>query len=127
MGAMVLHLPNQQKKTVYRSASLAGPPFCLNELFSKRHVANIINLIDRTIAHAPFLKALEEDEFRAIGGEWYFQVLNFGVTPETVVNDHFFQMITDIIKQIIHTRGDVLIHCVSGEHDTGIIFAILQK
>ncbi|RUR08911.1 hypothetical protein [Legionella sp. km772] len=127
MGAMVVNLPNKQKKIVYRSASLAGSPFCLNELVSKRQVNTIVNLIARPIAHAQFLQALEEDEFRSIGGASYFHVLNYGVTPDTIVNAQFFQLITTIIKQILHTKGDVLIHCVSGEHDTGIIFAILQK
>ena len=127
MGAMVLHLPNQEKKIIYRSASLAGSPFCLYELYSKRQVTTIINLIDRTIGHAQFLKALEEDEFRSIGGEWYVQVFHYGVEPGTTVDAQFFAVITDIIKQIIHAKGDVLIHCLSGEHDTGVIFAILQK
>ena len=127
-GASIFFLPNHEKKIVYRSANLAGSPLCLYTLVNKYHVKTIINLISTETGHGPQLKILEESLFQTIGGQNYIHILNYQVTPGiTIINDNLFQNITNIIKQIINTDGDVLVHCLAGAHDTGTVFGIMQK
>ena len=127
IGASIVNFPNNKTKTVYRSAYLALAPLCMQELH-QRHVDTIINLYGGHLGFSPELSALEKTQFKTMGGKTYIQILNFEV-DHVKQNQlpHLNNTIAEIINYIIHSNGDVLIHCMAGEHNTSVIFGVLHK
>lgn len=127
IGASVFSLGPTLQKTIYRSANLAQSPTCLDELVKQRKVTTIINLYSGTFANAQTLNALEQNEFQSAGGESYVSINNFMVDAKRMTMNELNQRIASIIKFIVNSNDNVLIHCLVGENDTGVIFGVLQK
>ena len=122
---MITHSFFHRAKKIYRSAYLATSPLCITSL-KKNGVSTIINLYSGNSGYAKQLLTLERqiaksnriDNYIAIDGFQYDAPI-----PLAKMN----AKITTILKKIIHAPNDVLIHCYAGEHDTGVIFGIVNK
>lgn len=127
IGGSIFTISPKVKKTIYRSANLAQSPRCLDELVNQRKVTTIINLYSGTYANAQILNALEQNEFQTVGGDSYVLINNFMVDTDQMALSELNQRIASIIKLMVNTPDNVLIHCLVGENDTGVIFGVLQK
>lgn len=128
MGGSLIKLPGGKNKIVYRSANLAGAPLCINSLVKRRQVTLIMDLYAGKLGYSEQLTALEKAIFKESGGQIYTQPLDFySVDVKPAVQRIINKEIVRIIHNIIREEGNVLVHCLTGEHDTGVIFGILQK
>ncbi|CDZ75913.1 Protein tyrosine/serine phosphatase [Legionella massiliensis] len=128
LGATVLNLPGNKHKIVYRSANLAGAPLCMKSLVEQRQVHTIVNLYSGKRGYNRELVALEKAVFNDVGGKEYIQIQDFFTTHvEPSQIPALNKQIAQIAKTIANSEGNVLVHCLVGEHDTGVIFGVLQK
>lgn len=125
LGGITINFPHNGKKIVYRSAYLAASPMCIAEL-SKSGVTTVVNLYSGKLAYAPQMLPLEQAIFKRNGTKKYIQIDGFMVNSSTALAELNAKMVT-IMKLIEKAKGNVLIHCDSGEHDTGVVFAVLNK
>jgi hypothetical protein len=121
---------NSNKKRIYRSGYLTYSPACIKEL-SENNLKLVINISytgdneDNKENHYNINNLLtnaEKDQFSFFGVKNYYK---FNI-------DKFHQFyddneIANIITYIKYYTGDILIHCYSGIHRTGMIFGIIQK
>ena len=127
-GASIINFPNNNTKIVYRSANLGMSPLCIKELHDQRDVETIIKLYSGLFGYSPQLSALEMRVFQNVGGKTYMQILDYEVDHlEQNQIEGLNKQIAEIISYIRYSKGNVLIHCLVGEHDTGVIFGVLQK
>lgn len=124
-----IKFPSGQKE-VYRSAMLAYSPDTLKELVQERNVRTIIHLSNKPTVDQQAWTQREKLIFQELGGklENYIHVLDF----DYIFNDDDElqggqKKVVDIIHLIEKSEGNVLIHCLGGEHKTEIVFEIMQK
>ncbi|AHE66317.1 protein tyrosine/serine phosphatase [Legionella oakridgensis ATCC 33761 = DSM 21215] len=125
LGGIKVLFPGNTK-SVYRSAYLAGSPMCIQSL-SKAGIKTVINLYSGRRGYAEHLYPLESTIFKANGVPDYIRIDHYMVDSSHQSLDKFNRKITEIIKKIAMAKGNVLIHCYAGEHDTGVIFGVLNK
>lgn len=117
-------------KEVYRSAILSENIALLSELVKERNVKTIVVLTSSKLFDTTPWLDKERKIFAALGGEHFLQILDFDShfdindSKEVEKNN---RIITSIIKLIANTDGNVLIHCLGGEHKTELVFEIMQK
>lgn len=112
------------KKEVYRSAILSENIALLSELVKKRNVKTIVVLTSSNIFNiTPWLDK-ERSIFAALGGAQFLHILDFDSNSEVSQNN---TTIASIIKLIANANGNVLIHCLGGEHKTELVFEAMQK
>jgi|GEM_PF-1861455 hypothetical protein len=126
LGAVKILFRNGERKTVYRSAYLAGSPLCIHAL-SKRKIQTVVNLYSGHLGYAAHMHSLEAAIFKANGVRHYLRINNYMVDALRLPQKKLNNKIANIIKKIITAKGNVLIHCYTGEHDTGVIFGVLNK
>ncbi len=126
IGGSVVNFPNQSK-VVYRSANLGGSPLCLQELHQIRKVDTIFNLSNSPIGHQSQQTMLEENLFESLGGDAYVKIFNIALQPQSKITKEYYLNVAKVIHYINDAQGNVLIHCLAGEHVTGVIFGVMQK
>jgi hypothetical protein len=117
-------------KEVYRSAILSENIALLSELVKERNVNTIIILTTSKIFDiTPWLDK-ERSIFAALGGMQFLHILDFdshfNIQNESEVRQ-VNAIIASIIKLIANANGNVLIHCLGGEHKTELVFEAMQK
>jgi hypothetical protein len=129
ISGSIIHFPSGNKH-VYRSAMLAYSPETLKELMQERGVTTIFHLSNKKTVNQKAWTDKEKEYFFSQGGkpENYIHILDF----DYVFNDEdeLFggqKKVAEIIRQIEKSEGNVLIHCLGGEHKTELIFEIMQK
>jgi len=116
------------KKVVYRSAILNKSPLCLTDLVKYKNVKTIINLYDGPFLDEETYPYEESQIFKKAGGEVYSQMMDFTDHYKNEIDEKQVDTnITNIVKLINSSPGNVLIHCVGGWHRTGVVFGVLQK
>jgi hypothetical protein len=127
LGGIVVKFPSGIK-TIYRSAMLSEDPKCLWNLVKQRNVMNIVNVYrEKYFDMTPWIKR-EKDLFRIAGGKNYlhFDNLDYNYkTPEQ--KDLLINQVAEIIHTIEQLEGNVVIHCLGGEHLTSIVFGTIGK
>jgi phosphotransferase system IIB component len=117
-------------KEVYRSAILSENIALLSELIKERNVKTIIVLTSSKLFDTSSWIDKERTIFAALGGEHFIHILDFDShfdmkdRKEVERNN---SIITSIIKLIANSSGNVLIHCLGGEHKTEMVFEAMQK
>jgi len=118
------------KKEVYRSAILSENIALLSELVKKRNVKTIVVLTSSKIFDiTPWLDK-ERSIFAALGGAQFLHILDFDGNFDIQNDSKVRQVnttIASIIKLIANANGNVLIHCLGGEHKTELVFEAMQK
>lgn len=124
-----IHFPSGSKD-VYRSAMLAFSPETLKELIKERGVKTIIHLSNKKTVNQKLWTQIEKEHFTSLGGKIdnYVHILDFDYLFND--EDELFQgqkKVAEIIHLIEQSEGNVLIHCLGGEHKTELIFETMQK
>lgn len=130
LGGIKVVFPDGKTKIVYRSAYLVGAPLCIHAL-SMLGVKTVINLYSGNYAYAHALKHLEKAIFNENGVPYYIHdhsfnvmhVVDFQKKNQQALNSE----VVKIIGKIRSAKGNVLIHCYVGEHESAIIFGVLNK
>lgn len=129
ISGSVIHFPSGDKH-VYRSAMLAFSPDTLQELVTERNVKTIIHLSNKKTVNQALWTHKEKAIFIQLGGKLqnYIHIKDF----DYIFNDDDEltsgkEKVAEIIHLIEKCEGNVLIHCLGGEHKTGLIFEIMQK
>lgn len=125
LGGIKVKFPGQKSKIVYRSSYLAGAPLCIQSL-AFNGVKTIINLYDGNKGYAQQLYQIELVLAKENDIENYTLIRDYLVNQD-VSYSKLNQKIIEVIHDIANAKGDVLIHCYTGEHDTGVIFGVLNK
>ena len=116
------------EKIVYRSSLLNKNKQCLKALTQEHNVLTIVNLYNGNFTDQETVTYQELQAFTKDGGETYIKFLNLN---DIYHNKQEFELlqnkVTDVIKLIANTDGNVLIHCYGGMHRTGIVFGVIQK
>lgn len=129
ISGSIIHFSSGPKH-VYRSAMLAFSPETIRELMEERGVKTIIHLSNKKTVDQKTWTQKEKEHFFKFGGspKNYLHVLDF----DYVFNDEDElsggqQKVAEIVERIEKSEGNVVIHCLGGEHKTELIFEILQK
>lgn len=129
ISGSIIHFPTGDKH-VYRSAMLAYSPDTIKELVEERGVKTIIHLSNKDTVNQAEWTRKEQHHFFKLGGqpENYIHILDFDYVfnDEDELHEGQFK-VAEIINLIEKSEGNVLIHCLGGEHKTEIIFEIMQK
>jgi len=131
ISGSVIHFPKGEKH-VYRSAMLAYSPDTIKELMKERGVSSIFHLSNTDIVDQVAWTEKEKSLFREFGGvdENYHHIMGFSYKNAFEDSEELLKVrkkVADIIHLIEGKPGNVLIHCLGGEHKTGLIFEIMQK
>lgn len=135
LGVNIFHFPNKDL-IVYRSSILTGNIRCLKELIEISGVRYIIYLKnDSTDHHFNFIEPEHIREKR-----YFDQLVLDKENNQYIIIDFVNRKIKSIeekqemikrVSEIIHLiyglDAPILIHCLGGEHKTGIIYGIMQK
>lgn len=117
-------------KHVYRSAILAENIALLSELVKTRNVKSIVVLTNSKIFDIKPWIEKERLIFATLGGINFIHILDLdshlNINNKLEVQNTYIT-ITSIIKIIANTDGNVLIHCLGGEHKTEMVFEVMQK
>ena len=129
ISGSIVKFKNGQKE-VYRSAILSENIALLSELVKKRNVKTIVVLTSSKIFDiTPWLDK-ERSIFAALGGTQFLHILDFdshfNIQNESEVR-RVNATIASIVKLIAGADGNVLIHCLGGEHKTELVFEAMQK
>lgn len=117
-------------KEVYRSAILTENIALLSELVKDRNVKTILVLTNSKLFDTTPWLDKERKIFATLGGEHFLQILDFDShfdmkdKKEVEKNN---KIIASITKLIANANGNVLIHCLGGEHKTEMVFEAMQK
>ena len=129
ISGSIIHFPNGDKH-VYRSAMLAYSPETIKELMEERGVKTIIHLSNKKTVDQKAWTAQEKEIFFKLGGKQknYIHILDF----DYIFNDNDElaggqKKVAEIIRKIEQAEGNVVIHCLGGEHKTELIFEVMQK
>jgi hypothetical protein len=129
LSGSIIHFPSGTKH-VYRSAMLAYSPETLKELMKERAVTTVFHLSNKKTVNQKAWTNKEKEHFFSLGGkpENYIHILDF----DYIFNDEDEliggqKKVAEIIQQIEKSEGNVLIHCLGGEHKTELIFEVMQK
>lgn len=121
---------NKAPKDIYRSAILSESIALLSELVKNRKVKSIVVLTNSKIFNiAPWIDK-ERSAFATLGGSQFIHILDFDCDfdfKNVVEVDLARNKVASIIKMIANANGNVLIHCLGGEHRTEVIFEVMQK
>lgn len=117
-------------KQVYRSAILSENLALLSELVRERGVKTILVLTNSRILDIVPLIEKERSAFSILGGTLFIHILDFDSHID--INNieevqYTYARIASIIKLIDNSDGNVLIHCLGGEHKTEMVFEVMQK
>ena len=117
-------------KKIYRSAILSENLALLSELVKERNIKSIVVLTNSKIFDiAPMIKK-ERDFFSVLGGKQFNHVLNFHCDFDFNDKKEVKKAqgkVASIIKLIENSDGDVLIHCLGGEHRSEVVFEVMQR
>lgn len=129
ISGSIIRFKNGQKE-VYRSAILSENIALLSELVKKRNVKTIVVLTSSKIFDiTPWLDK-ERSIFAALGGTQFLHILDFDSHFNIQNASEVLQVnatIASIVKLIANADGNVLIHCLGGEHKTELVFEAMQK
>jgi len=127
LGGIIAKFPSGIK-TIYRSAMLSEDPKCLWNLVKQRDVTNIINVYkEKHFDMTPWIKR-EKDLFRIAGGKNYLHFDNLDYKYKTPKQKELLvDQVTEIIHAIENSEGNIVIHCLGGEHLTSIVFGTICK
>ncbi len=129
ISGSIIRFKNGQKE-VYRSAILSENIALLSELVEKRNVKTIVILTTSKIFDiTPWLDK-ERSIFAALGGTQFLHILDFESNVNIQNASEVYQAnatIASIVKLIANANGNVLIHCLGGEHKTELVFESMQK
>ncbi|MFK7974345.1 MAG: hypothetical protein AB8B66_05745 [Rickettsiaceae bacterium] len=121
-------------KDVYRSAVLHSSIPCLKELVQNRGVRHIVHFEIPFLGDNKFKGELWQDTEKR-----YFEQLaeNLGDITYTNITEYDYKnespgtivkRVAEIIRKIqALDDGAILIHCLGGEHKTGIVYGVMQK
>jgi hypothetical protein len=121
---------NKAPKDVYRSAILSENIALLSELVKTRNVKSIVVLTNSKIFNiAPWIDK-EKAVFAVLGGTQFIHILDFDCDfdfKNSIEVQVARNKVRSIIQIIANVNGNVLIHCLGGEHRTEVIFEVMQK
>jgi hypothetical protein len=129
ISGSIINFKNSSKE-VYRSAILSENLALLSELVKKRGVTSIVVLTNSKIFNIIPLINKERDFFTVLGGKQFNHILDFHCDFDFNNKDEVTLAegkVTKIINLIANTDGNVLIHCLGGEHKTELVFEVMQK
>lgn len=120
--------PDGSKKEIYRSAYLFNSPRALQELVQERGVTTLINFHNTNrFDQTPWIE-IEKNLFLTFGGINYIYIPDFNYKFNNEAEKQaVFDKITFILNLIQQAPGNVLFHCMGGEHRSGIIYGILHR
>jgi hypothetical protein len=129
ISGSVIYFPSG-KKDIYRSAMLAYSPDTLKELMEERGVKTVFHLSNKKTVDQQAWTQKEKEYFLSLGGklENYVHIKDFDYLFND--EDELYsgqQKVAEIIEQIEKSEGNVVIHCLGGEHKTELIFEVMQK
>lgn len=130
LGGISVTFPNGVKKNVYRSAFLIGAPRCIDSLANEAKVKTVINFYSGSLGFNTEARALEQAIYNNSGVQNYIYIHDYQTNDYNPSPEYAKQInakIVAIIKKIQNSPGNVLIHCETGEHNTGVIFGVLNK
>ena len=120
--------PDGFVREIYRSSHLAESPEGLRELIQERGVGTLINLHQTDKFDMRPWTEKEKDHFYTFGGKEYIHVTDFNYRFRYVPEKQLaIDKIVHIVNLIKAGKGNVLIHCMGGEHKSGIVFAVLRR
>jgi len=117
-------------KKIYRSAILSENLALLSELVKKKDVKSIVVLTNSKIFDITPLINKEQEFFSVLGGKQFNHILNFDCDFDFKDSNEVQKAqikVTSIIKLIANTEGNVLIHCLGGEHRSEVVFEVMQR
>lgn len=118
------------QKDIYRSAILSENIALLSELVKERRVQSLVVITNSNIFDiVPWLNK-ERSVFSALGGSQFIHILDFDDRSHSQDNSEIQYMqhkIASIIRLVANAKGNVLIHCLGGEHKTELIFEVMQR
>jgi hypothetical protein len=117
-------------KEVYRSAILSENIALLSELVKQRDVKSIIVLTNSKIFNIAPLINKEREFFIVLGGKQFNHILDFDCDFDHNNKSEVQKAqvkVASIIKLIATSEGNILIHCLGGEHRSEVVFEIMQR
>jgi len=125
----IINFKNSTKE-VYRSAILSENLALLSELVKKRGVKAIVVLTNSKIFNIIPLINKERDFFTVLGGRQFNHILDFHCDFDFNNKDEVELAegkVVAIINLIANADGNVLIHCLGGEHRSEVVFEVMQR
>lgn len=120
--------PDGTTKEIYRSGYLGDCPEAMKELVQERKIETLINFHHTTKFDPTIWVETEKALFKACGGKNYIYITDFDYNFKNESEKRqVMKKITSIITLIRECEGNVLFHCMGGEHRSGIIYGILHK
>lgn len=120
----------EKPKKIYRSAILSENLSLLSELVKKRNVKSIVVLTNSKIFDIMPMINKEREFFSVLGGRQFNHVLDFNCDFDFGNKNEVEEArgkVRSIIKLIENSEGDVLIHCLGGEHRSEVVFEVMQR
>tara|TARA_B110000503_G_C7169209_1_gene423458 strand:- start:4633 stop:5361 length:729 start_codon:yes stop_codon:yes gene_type:complete len=117
-------------KKIYRSAILSENLALLSILVKEKNVKSIVVLTNSKIFDIAPMINKEREFFSVLGGKQFNHVLNFHCDFDFNDKKEVKEVqgkIVSIIKLIQNSEGNVLIHCLGGEHRSEVVFEIMQR
>lgn len=118
------------RKNIYRSAILSENIALLSELVKKRGVQSLVVITNSNIFDImPWLDK-ERSIFSVLGGSQFIHILDFEDLSGSQDNSKLQSMqdrVASIIRLIANAKGNVLVHCLGGEHKSELIFEVMQR
>ena len=131
VGVARVNFPSGSKN-VYRSAILMTSIPCLYDLIKKCGIKHIIDISSPLSYNTkPWIDKEKQYFYHLVTtpeNSQYIQIddLNYKYT-NNIGKKSAFKKVAEIVRQIESLEGSVLIHCLGGEHKTGIVFGVMQK
>ena len=119
----------EKPKKIYRSAILSENLALLSELVKERNVESIVILTNSKIFNIDPMINKEREFFSVLGGKQFNHVLNFHCDFDFKDKEQVQEArnkVASIVKLIQNSEGDVLIHCLGGEHRSEVVFEVMQ-
>lgn len=119
----------EEPKKIYRSAILSENLALLSELVKERNVKSIVVLTNSKIFDINPMINKEREFFSVLGGKQFNHILNFNCDFDFNDDQQVKEArskVASIIKLIQNSEGDVLIHCLGGEHRSEVVFEVMQ-
>lgn len=129
ISGSIINFKDSPKK-IYRSAILSENIALLSELVKKKDVKSIVVLTNSKIFDITPLIKKEREFFSVLGGKQFNHILNFDCDFDFQDSNEVQKAqakVTSIIKLIANTEGNVLIHCLGGEHRSEVVFEVMQR
>lgn len=120
----------EKPKKIYRSAILSENLALLSRLVKERNVKSIVVLTNSKIFDIMPMINKEREFFSVLGGRQFNHVLDFNCDFDFGNKNEVEETrgkVRSIIKLIENSEGDVLIHCLGGEHRSEVVFEVMQR